>query len=48
MSYTNCAEYWWIRKTAEYHLKYAREGCVYTAMLYMVIEALGDDPYDYV
>lgn len=38
----------WIEAVAEWHLKHARSGDTWTAMLYMVIEALGEDPYDYV
>jgi hypothetical protein len=41
-------DWWWICRVAEFHLKHARSGDVWTAMLYMTVEALGEDPYDLV
>jgi hypothetical protein len=39
-------EWWWCEFVAACHLKHARSGDVWTAMIYIVVEALGDDPYD--
>jgi hypothetical protein len=41
-------EWWWCELVASYQRKHARNGDVWTAMIYIAGEALGDDPYEYI